>query len=213
MTIVRRFCSQTTDLWKDVFKEANTRLINKHVKIEFSNLPISQSLKTRGYRLLEIHTENGREPIDVFRVPPTDWMATAGKLIQKATQHLNSRNTPGILISRYGKKLDIRGLSPNRRIQMDKIDGSLLINDRKITVDFMSCSTQDEDRDPISSLTICRAVENLECVEFFDDENIENPLEQIPLLVDIETSPRMILNPLDTTRLHIYKEILKHRKP
>lgn len=215
MTIVRHYCSQTAGLWQDVFNIANTRLQNRSVKIEFANLPISLPLKTRGFRLLEIHSKKGQEPIDVFRLPSTDMIKTAEKLVQKVTQHLDARDTPGILVSPFGRKLDIRGLSLNRRIHMNESDGSLSINGQKITLDFEGCSVQNEDRNPLSSLTICRAIENEGCIEFFDDENIEVPSDPIPILynIDNEKPPRLIMTPLTAARVKIYKEILGCRKP
>ena len=215
MTIVRHFCSQTAGLWQDAFSIANNRLQNRSVKIEFTNLPISLPLKTRGYRLLAIHTKNGREPIDVFRLPSTDLIKTAEKLIQKVTQHLDARDTPGIFISPFGRKLDVRGLSLNRRIHMNESDGSLSINGRKITLGFDGCSVQNDDSNPLSSLTICRAIENEGCIEFFDEENIEVPSDPVPLLynIDNEKPPRLIMTPITAARVQIYKEILGYRKP
>lgn len=215
MTVVRRFCFQAVGLWQDAFNIANTKLQSRNVKIELTNLPISRSLKIRGYRLLEIHSKKGREPIDVFRLPSTDLIKTAEKLVQKVTQHLDARDTPGIFVSPFGRKLDVRGLSPNRRIHMNKIDGSLSINGRKITLGFDGCSVQNEDRNPLSSLTICRAIENEGCIEFFDDETIEVPSDLIPLLynIDNEKPPLLIMTPLNAARVQFYKEILGYRKP
>lgn len=155
------------ELWNSVIALSNQQLVECHgVKVRLADLPTPPQVASRSFQLLEmVHLVEANsipkksEPIDIFRVSPsTPESMLVGQLVNKVVEHLQAKNTEGISISPYGRKLDVRPLfSSPYLLQMTKY-GHLIFNKKFVQLNFDSCCVTDEDKNPISSCTIARAI-------------------------------------------------------
>lgn len=183
---VRSFLSQcrSPEAWNQVFQLANQHyeLTSRRVTVNLAEKDrVSEIVARSGYNLLEIQNPDGsKKLIDVFRLTPNVGKDVQ-KLVGKVLQHLRFMETPGCLISPFGRKIDVRKLPPEYRLEMGE-NGQIILNGLQVETGFLSCSVNPKDLTPFSSTTIVRVLQLRQKIFFFDDDSIQKTDSAIPII-------------------------------